>query len=169
VVTGCRGGWTHRRPARAISPQKRRRTRNNALGRAFAFFLSIVGDDAHTSKGDESMKARVTIGTMVATATLMVGLLGGGVANAGNFCVNACKAKKTAGMTECVQLGSGCNVVYRTCKKTCRQETFGDDRKVCYEECDRGKVECKDYRDACKDDCSIDFLECKAQCVALGF
>jgi hypothetical protein len=119
-------------------------------------------------KGEDTMKTRLTFVTMAAMATLTVGLLGNGIARAGNPCVRACRTEKADGMRECVAL-AGCNAVQRACKKECRTQYFGEERRDCYDQCDEAKTECKEHADACKDDCKTEFLSCKIDCVDKGF
>jgi hypothetical protein len=70
---------------------------------------------------------------------------------------------------EGVRRPAGCNAVQRACKKECRTQYFGQERRDCYDQCDEAKTECKEHADACKDDCKTEFLSCKIDCVDKGF
>jgi hypothetical protein len=115
------------------------------------------------------MKSGFTFATVAAMAAFAVGLLGSGVASAGNPCVKGCRATKSAGMKECRD-ENPCRSDYSDCKQTCRQQhPAGVDRTECFEGCKQDRKECKEDLESCKDGCTITFHECEAHCVELGF
>jgi hypothetical protein len=97
----------------------------------------------------------------------MVGLLGGGVAMAGDPCMKACRAQKRAGLQECVTL-TPCYALHKTCKSDCHDQYFGEQLEACVVDCDQMRSDCRAFRQECKDECRLDFLDCKTQCVEQG-